>query len=842
MNEVKKLLLEGETDRAMARFVMLMKHQPQQTGQVAKAMTATLLGLYDQFDIQPVNDFCGILPMSVPQPIANAMLSILGPMAERTRHWMTELEPVTRERLGREARAAVTTDDIKIGAQRGVALIGRGSTPEESRQLARFLVESLAELHRDHERAARVIKEVSRDGVAQKLGFDLNALFEDAKGVKRPAALEESNRRWTAALSGAIAAVVEYCPGRNEADEPTPENMLRFINEATALLRAGLARGREDDFIDALTILMEFSPTDPPDILSLVGVEPRMFLNLGPRARLTTVRGLAKIGENELLRKKVLDLARSPAGEGRSAMLSAIMGGLRHDDFYPFLKGAMKSAKTQSAQEPVVDALGRIANPGAVELLIDALAASMKKAVDPKEARRAKMLITALGRIGRSKGLDVRLRNKIVDQVIKCVGERFSPLTVFAASQMFTVNLQDLELPLRAWAAKEVTRAMFHRDTGEDVRAASRSPLGFRAPMAATLTRLGNACLATMLHEATPHASHYSGAFPAFAEVLQQAGDERAVTILDTMIRASFMDGGGEKDRLLKERVQDAATGEMRELNRDDIIHTLLFTLDKIGGESGQRIVRGYADQVQAGQLASPGQATSSFLVQMKRRAGSFGQREAPAEPEEKIDAKEIEKAFSQAKGGLLSNAKAQIMGLATLGRARQPETIPAVLSCLASKEVTVAKAAETALTHFVVPPPNPIQYQAIILHLFENKKLLRDPALERLINVISRSFPKLPPYDEIYRKHVSMEFEGGPEKFRLASAIALPKEAAPLASANGEGGEEGGERAPAEARLPTAEDKLDALQLKREYLEKRRAWIKSGKHGPAPAPPPGMA
>ena len=203
---------------------------------------------------------------------------------------------------------------------------------------------------------------------------------------------------------------------------------------------------------------------------------------------------------------------------------------------------------------------------------------------------------------------------------------------------------------------------------------------------------------------------------------------------------------------------------------------------------------------------------------------------------------KEIEKAASQAKGGLLSNAKSQIMGLATLGRARQADTLPAILACLASKEVTVARAAETALTQFIVPPPGPKEYQAIVIHLFENKKLLRGAALERLIKVISRSFPKLPPYDEIYRKHVTVEFDGGPDKFRLVNAIALPKEAGRPSSPDGGDGEAGGEKEPAEARLPTGEDKLDALQLKRDYLEKRRAWIKSGKHGPPPTPPPGMS
>lgn len=762
----------------------------------------------------------------------------------RTEYWTKELDAVTRERLLREARAAVATGNLKTAYQKGVRLLQRAGSPEGARRLLQAFVEALGDMSRDIERSEKVIRELAKDKTAQETGFDFAEALDRFKTGKRPMKFEESNRQWTQALSQTVTQVVDYLPARRESGEPTVEQQQRFVHEAMAILRASLANdGDPEPLIDAFMVLMEFSPTDPPDVESLVGVEPRMFLNLGLRAKLCAVRGLARLGESEALRKRVLHLAESPEGAGRMPMLAAMMGGLRHTDFLPFLKNAMRQAKSIGEEAPIIDALGRIAHPEAIDTLMAALQSAMKKSVDPKEVRHAKILITALGRVSRSKDLDPALRNQLVKRVVAAVGDRNASLAFHVASMMFSINVDALDLELREWATRVSMRAMLHRDTGENLRLASQSPLGFRAPMVNTLKVLGKPCLPIMIEEAAPHAGQFSGAFPAFAEVMQTVGDERAVPVLEMMIRTTFhRTEDPEANSILKEQVLDPATGQMKDLDRDDILHTLLFTLEKIGGEKGRRMILAYADQVQAGQLPPAGQAASSLLIEAKRRAGTLGKREEQTdiEPEDMPSPEEIKKALSAAKGGLLTKAKDQIFGLATLGRARDPETIPVILRALQAKDKNVYNAAETALIQFVTPPPSPKQFEQIVSHLFDEKKLLRGETLDRLLEVVTRAFPKNPPYSDIFRRRVRVELDESPEQVRLLAAVAQAKRPAqrPEPSENGETSEENGAQMP---DINTAEGRLQLLEAKRRYLKERKEWIQRGKHGPAPAPPPGV-
>ena len=76
----------------------------------------------------------------------------------------------------------------------------------------------------------------------------------------------------------------------------------------------------------------------------------------------------------------------------RIELISAIMGGLRHFDFYPYLERTLKkldSGKRQRAESIVIEALGRIGHPKAAELLLERLQYTVKKTGDPVQEDRA---------------------------------------------------------------------------------------------------------------------------------------------------------------------------------------------------------------------------------------------------------------------------------------------------------------------------------------------------------------------------------------------------------------------------------------------------------------------
>lgn len=836
MEEIRKLLHEGRGEEAFEAFKSALAQRPAETGAIAKAATATLLEEYGRFCVLPTEAFVAQLEPNLPAPIASAMGRFLEPPIARTKQWRETLEGVTRERLAREGRAAVTTDDLKTAVRLGIALMRRAKSPAAAGRLARFYIESLAGLRRDRERAARVVKALAASKELPETGLDVIEVFEKAASAPEEKKFEEHNKAWTQSLDAASTSIRETLPGQREVGDPTPENLQKFTDEILAVLRAGLASGDPEDFIDALSIVKEYCPCDPSTILSVAGVEPRVFLGLGLRAKLTTVRALQALGENIDLRRHITKLASSPHGEGRIDLISAIAGGLRHNDFFPYLKTAMKRADTPRLEEAVVDALGRMGNPEGVDLIIENLNVSMKKIIDPAQGRRAKMLLTALGRIGRARGLDPVRRNKIVKQVIAAVGEKDTWVSFHAASEMFSVEPEALERTLRVWAVKQCIRALFAVDPGESLNTSRQNPLGFREPIVTALHRLEREMLPEMLSFAMPHAGNYSGALLAFGELMQKCGDERAMPILETMTRTAFIhEDRKDTDKHYKEMVRDPATGEMRELNRDDVLHSLLFAIQKVGGDPGKRVLLGFADQVQAGQLSAPGEHTSSLLVGVKREAGTLGKREAEVPPDEAIDEKEIEKAVSAARGGLFTSQRGQVAALALLGRARRPDAAGAILAGLHSKDSVVHNAAITALMQMVTPPPSPKQYELLLASMFGEKKSLRGDGLQRLLGVMGRAFPKRPPYDALFAKQLQLEIEDGELRHRLMAAIhAGVKPPAPTPISEGDA-PPGGEAKEDGLKLETGPGKLDEIQRKRIYLEERRKWVAGGKKGPEP-------
>lgn len=842
MDEVRQALADGDGHRAFSLYVALLRQNRERAEEIGREVSAILVDEYSLFSIRSVTDFAKMARETLPPEAAQTTIGALKPIVERTQHWIKELDAVTRERLARETRSAVTLNELREAARLAQALVERGRNAQDRERLARFLVEALAGLARDRDRTEKLLHALFDKG---RLGIEIDwqTLLAEAAGRKSASGLVESDREWVRELNTACSALREFVPGKRDAGEPKPEQITAFVDEAGAVLRAGLS-GSIEDFIDALNIVREFCPTDPSFIPSPAGVEPRMFLDLGPRAKLVAVRGIAALGEIPALRAKVLELAAAQ-GETRLALVANVMGGLRHIDFAAWLMEAMPKAKSAKQQEAVVEAMSRIAHPRSIGLILEELARCMKKAVEPAEQRRAKMLLTALGRIGRGRTLDDPRRNRLVRETIALVGEADTDLSFYCASQMFAARVAELEPPLRDWAARVVVDAMFRHDRGSDLKSVYDSPMGFRAPMIQTLQRLGKEALPAALERAEPHAHRFSGAFAAFAEALRKIGDERAVPLLTRMIRTAFQAPATTQSYLLKEQSLNSATGQLQELDRDDVVHTMLFALEEIGGEPGKAALLELADRVQAGQMQSPGPGTSKALFEVKRKHGSIGKIEAFSdfEPED-VTEEDIRKATKDAKGGLFSKPAAQIAGLAVLGRARRLKTVPTIVECLAAKDAMVVQAAVTALDQFLSPLPSPDRFEAFLSELFDAARGLKPPQIEKIADTIRRTFPKRAPYDGVFARKLDELVPHEETRHRLRAGMVV--DASASLAPKTVGSVEAPDAAPTEAAQGPALSAtglvLGDLDLKRrkmlEFRQARDAWLKGGRKGPPPEPP----
>lgn len=832
----------------MKRFVGLLKHEPKRTGELAKAMTQHLLKLYGDYHVRPVHDFAKLLEASLPKPVAEAMMKALGDRIRRTRHWEKELEALTRERLTREACAAVTTSKPRIALARLSSLIGRATSDKDAKRLATSCVRALASMRFDSKRGAAIINELGKLPEVTRLGLDLEATFAKTVKAHQGLAFEESDRDSTQSLDDAIIRVREVCPHNAQAGEPSPEDLKAFTAEIAAIFRAGLMRRPDDeskpllpsdDFIDALKIAFDFCPADAAKVDSVSKAEQRIFIHLGGRAKLTVVRSLAKLGENPQLQRPLIELAQSPAGKDRVTLIAGVMGGLRSQAFSPALKAMLKGSKEWRDQKAVIETMGRIGGPDSSDLILGLLETAVKKSANPEYTRKAQFHLEALARIVRAKDTDPARRNEIVRRVVKSVKKGDARLALTAADVLFQVNLKQLDLELRNWAAQIITRTMFRRDAGDQINDAKKYPGGFREPLAGVLRRLGKDCLPVMLAEAESHASTFNGALSVFAEVLQKIGDESALPVLESMIRTSLMHQESEgKDLLLDEKVLDVASGEMRDLDRDDITHTLIYTVEEIGGDRGAALIVGVASQVQSGQFAPPGDRTISILAKFKLKVGNLDEVVHAAPEREVVSDKEFNKALGRAKGGLFKKNASQIQALSVLGRAGRPEGVRLILRCLGDSESMVASAAETALAQFVTPPPPKEQFEPFVMALLEDPKLLKGNSLERMLKVIEKSFPRSKPYETIFNKHIAIEIEDGELAHRLKGAMA-PK----VNNANGpsKAKDQGDDASGDGPRVTLAETKLKLMEAKRAYFKARKQWIADGKKGSEPKPPPGV-
>lgn len=835
MEEILQDLVQGRPADALAR----LQGPPGIEDEAAARIAARQLAeAYRAFALHAVTGFCQGLRGAVPAERIQDLIAELGPLVERTRHWSGKLEDVTRERLVREARAGVTLDDIALAEARITALIARGASPEEKAKLIRYAVQGLGRMARDSDRVVRLFTRLAESGVFPADGPDWKKGLAGAQEAARHGGFEESNHEWTRIRTEAVVALRAHVPGRGAVGEPTPEEQTRFNEEAMAVMRAGFAGG-DDSLIDAINVLTDYCPADPPAYESVAGAEARLFLDLSPRGKLTAVRGLGAMGEYPILRARVAELARSDTGGLRTEEFATIMGGLRHSDFSPWLVARLHAAKKPSLREAILDALSRISGPEAIEILLDEFRQRMKKASKPEFERAASQALEALSRVVRTKGAGAEARNRIISEVISLVDRRNGPLPLEAAKGLFQVKLGELDRESRVWAVRTLARSLYAVDTGRDLKSSRDNKLGFRKPLVAALTRLGREFLPELIEEASLRSTEYSGALEATAELLTKVGDESALPLLERMARTAFNARPDEIERmyLLKEKFHDAATGEMRDLNPDDVLLSILYAIEKIGGEAGLRLLLRFADEIRTGRLPTPGENSASLLMKARRNAGSLPDAPADADPSAEpgadVSDEEVSEALAKAKGGIFGGGRKQIEGLVVLGRALRVESLDVILPCLGSKDAMVQAAAETALSNFFTPVPERDRFRRIVTAIFECASDLKEPALVRLIAFVRRAFPRQKPYVAAYRKALAAALEEGELRFRLDAA--LPESAPPPKGAAAVADDGGDSEAGADDKA--AGGHISELEKKREYLRLRREWIDGGKRGPAPEP-----
>jgi hypothetical protein len=430
----------------------------------------------------------------------------------------------------------------------------------------------------------------------------------------------------------------------------------------------------------------------------------------------------------------------------------------------------------------------------------------------------------------------VYLRNEVIRRATELTDRAERELGFQAASQLFSNRPEEIDLELKEWAARKCVEAMWSPPS----RAESMEPTGvngWRQPMVATLARLGAEALPMVLQTADKFKTRYGGAMGALGNALEAIGDASAVPLMQTMIQCALTHEDEEqRSRLLDEKVRDAATGQIRDLDRDELVHGMLYSMMHFGGEDGTQAALEYAEQLQAGLITSPGPKTTALLFDVKLKRGKIGASSARAAAPSQVDEKTLRAALADARGGLFSRKAKRIAAMALLGRSRAPEAVPVLVEALGDKDVLVSSAAHTALGRFMTPPPTETAFRVFWEAALERPKLLKGQVLEKLMEFIRRQVPKNPPYNAIYAQQVDAMIEDGALLHCLRGAIARARAAKPLDEvANVFDAGQPSEPPPHGAAVPLGP--RSELDRRREYMQARRNWLDSGKKGPPPQP-----
>jgi hypothetical protein len=281
----------------------------------------------------------------------------------------------------------------------------------------------------------------------------------------------------------------------------------------------------------------------------------------------------------------------------------------------------------------------------------------------------------------------------------------------------------------------------------------------------------------------------------------------------------------------------DAASGALRLLDRDEIIHGMLVALLRIGGDKGLEMALDWADQLQAGRMVSPGQRTTALLFDTKMREGGGLDKVTRRAEAVELDERELKRLRGQVRGGLFTGLDKRIAAIVRLGQARDPRGIGALLEAMGDKEPRVASSAHLALTQYMIPLPDEREFYGFWETVIENEELLEGETVERFQEFVRKEMPKNRPYSTVFVQAMRM-IEDQEIVHRLEGAFRSGR-----AGATGPATlEEEAEKlqyeepvAPSQRRLPEFASDLDR---KRDFLMARREWVRGGKKGPPPEAP----
>ncbi len=863
---INKALRGGDIRAALAASAAWAQSGSLESRDVAIEIAKAAATAYRDFITTPVHEFVeqceGVLPSEVGPTVSKA----LGRLVAMTEEWELKLRSCHEERLARELRDFVRLKSWQPALDNIASLCsvphGEKKVGEAIQRRVQYVGGVLGTCINHPREAENIIGLLSRTPTEYGLSEEFLVEMENARKSRLDQLmrtnLDNLENQWTAVLGSTQVDILNKMPGKNLMGEPEEADLRDVGDLFRTVLRIPIWRDQWEMMLDATLVLVDFTPKDTSLAAKSSGIEGRSYTGLGFRAKKTVATVFMSIGENSLFAREYGDWAAAQLHRPQKEQIIEFLGALRSQHYTRLFSALWNDKRYRDLRPELMIAISNLASPDSADLLLEELATALHKSViDPPAVRKGENLLSSLGRIMRSPRTPLDARKRILDRVFEIIPTDNSKLAQAAVHSVYSAKPDMLSVELRQQAIATMIESLWIQDQSTDKHKGGERQsniLGSRNAAITALQRLGREDFDYMLSEFERRSMRFSGGYMAAAELFEKLKDPGAIPVLSNMLLSAAMQDMGKLSSYQRETYWDATAQERRELGRDQVMAPLVCALGEIGGADARRTLSDVMQRIQTGRIENPGPETMQDLGRYVSRdrdiAGIAGAPDTPEEVEQSLpeadpgEVKALVKTLTAKYflAGASKRAQVKIPALARLGQLTPPEGLDAIFHNLTEKDAMISSAAVTAASEYASPGKPRTLVNAMLDKTLEAVES-RDPAMRvsaiKLLKEIGPNRPDIRKRISNFAKSVS---DGNARLVLMQTLGAVaPAGADSSPSQEPESPERTSEGdAPASASGVSRGPQKTALDLKREYMLARQQWIKNGKKGDPPQPPPG--